>query len=109
MSIDPIPAPRAGEFPPIFGYHHLSQLLGRSVSTLQADRCRHADSLPPACTPPGTKSPRWILADVLAWLKQYEQAPGVKKPRALIPGQRGPGRPTKAEQIARREQEGGAA
>ena len=45
------------DFPPIFGYDRLATLLGRTVASLQADRCRKPLTLPPACTPPGTKSP----------------------------------------------------
>ena len=104
MPVDPISSPpRAGEFPPVFGYNHLSLLLGRTVATLQADRCRNPDSVPPACTPPGTKSPRWLLSVVLDWLAQYQQQPKTPKaPRV--------GRPTKAEEVARRQgREGGAA
>lgn len=83
-------------FPPVFGYDGLSQLLGRSRETLQADRCRKPHSLPPPCSPPGTKQPLWLLEDVIAWLEQYRQ------PTAAQPAAKKRGRPTKAEQIARR-------
>ena len=76
-------------FPPIFGYEHLSILLGRTVGTLQADRCRKRGSLPPACTPPGTRQPLWLLSDVLAWLAEHREAP----PR------RRPGRPEKTRHL----------
>lgn len=83
------------DFPPAFGYDGLSVLLGRSTASLQADRCRKPATLPPACTPPGTKSPRWLLTDVLTWLEQYRE-PKIRQREPKL------GRPTKAEQIAAR-------
>ena len=72
-----------GTFPPILGYALLSALLGRTVGTLQADRCRKPDSLPPACTPPNTRQPLWLLADVLAWLAEHREAPAGRPGRPL--------------------------
>lgn len=101
---DPAPASYTIQthFPPAFGYEGLSILIGRAIPTLQADKCRKPSSLPPACSPPGSKSPRWLLADVLAWLAQYRESavehPPVKKPR-------GRGAPTKAERVARSKRE----
>lgn len=86
-------------FPPIFGYDGLSQLLGRTRETLQADRCRKPHTLPPPCSPPGTKQPLWLLEDVISWLEQYRQ------PTAAQPVVKKRGRPTKAEQTARRTAE----
>ena len=91
------PSPVVFAFPPVVGYDGLSQLLCRSVVSLQADRCRAPESVPPACTPPGTRNPLWLTADVLAWLSQFRAAPVVspaQKPKR--------GRPTKALEIARR-------
>jgi hypothetical protein len=68
------------QFPPIIGYALLSTLLNRSVGTLQADRCRKPESLPPACTPPGTRQPLWLLEDVLAWLSEHREAPAPRRP-----------------------------
>lgn len=86
--------PRAS-FPPIFGYELLSVLLGRSVSSLQADKCRKPWSLPPCCSPPGAKSPLWLLDDVISWLKQHRVAP------VAAPAKKR-GRPRKGEQVAKR-------
>jgi len=61
-------------FPPSFGFEGLSVLIGKDIATIQADRCRAPYKLPPACTPPGTKSPRWLLSDVLAWLASHREA-----------------------------------
>lgn len=83
------------DFPPAFGYDHLSILLGRSVASLQRDRHRKPHTLPPACTPPGTKVPRWLLTDVLAWLAQYREATCKHKGAKV-------GRPTKSQEIAAR-------
>lgn len=85
-------------WPPVIGYEHLAELLGRTIGTLQADRCRKPGSLPPACTPPGTRQPRWLLVDVLAWLAEHREAPA-KNP---------PGRPPKAKRRRANAQEGAA-
>lgn len=83
------------DFPPAFGYDRLSVLLGRTVASLQRDRHRKPHTLPPACTPPGTKAPRWLLSDVLAWLAEHrESKTGLCSPRC--------GRPTKSQQVAAR-------
>ena len=81
-------------FLPVFGYDLLSVLLGRSVGTLQADRCRKPHTLPPACTPPGTKSPLWLLSDVLAWLESHREDRAPALP-ATHEKQRGRGAPRK--------------
>lgn len=83
------------DFPPAFGYDHLSLLLGRSVASLQADRCRKPATLPPACTPPGTKSPRWLLTDVLAWLALHREAKARQQRQTGKVGRR-----TKSEEVA---------
>lgn len=83
-------------FPPAFTYDGLSLLLGRSVPSLQADLCRKPDSLPPPCRIPGTRQPIWLLVDVLAWIASHREGvrPLKRKKR---------GRPTKADQVARRQ------
>lgn len=83
------------DFPPAFGYDHLSILLGRTVASLQRDRYRKPNTLPPACTPPGTKIPRWLLTDVLAWLAQHREPKVAQHPAK-------PGRPTKSREVAAR-------
>lgn len=107
-------------FPPIFGYEGLSLLMGRSVATLQADKCRHPESLPPDCTPPGTRNPLWLLTDVLDWLGQFRRQPVEVKPQPPKPPKlRTKGAPTKTERVEaarlgisvhelRSRQEGGA-
>ena len=80
----------------------LSRVLRKSASSILADRARAPHRLPPACTPPGTRQPLWILGDVLAWLRQHQEpatpAPA-PSPAAQAPRKRG--RPTKAEAAAR--------
>lgn len=66
-------------FPPVISYAHLSMLLGRTVGTLKADRCRKPGSLPPACTPPGTRQPLWLLSDVIGWLEEHREAPAPRR------------------------------
>jgi len=70
-------------FPPVFGFEGLSILLGKDVATLQADRSRAPHKLPPACLAPATKSPRWLLTDVLHWLASHreDQPPPPPRPR----------------------------
>ncbi len=99
---DPAPVSYAiqSHFPPAFGYEGLSILLGRAIPTLQADKCRKPESLPPACSPPGSKSPRWLLTDVLAWLAQCRE-PAVE-PSPVVEKLRKQGAPTKAEQVRRK-------
>lgn len=86
-------------FPPVFGYAGLSVLLGKSVSTLQADRCRAPHKLPPACIPPNFKEPLFLLADVLCWLESFRE-PAVPTPELPTAKPKAPrsGRPSKIEQ-----------
>ena len=86
--------------PPAFGYAELSQLLGRSPATLQADFSRNPGSLPPAHKPPHTKNPVWLLAEVLAWL----QAQPAKELQPPVPrGAHRLGAPAKSESVAARQ------
>jgi hypothetical protein len=95
--ISVVPHSVAPQFPPIFGVDLLGLLLDKAPATILADRCRAPHKLPPACSPPGCKSPRWILEDVLNWLRQY-QADQAAAP--AIPSPKKRGRPSKAEQVA---------
>lgn len=92
-------------YPPVIGYDGLSQLLCRSVATLQADKCRHPESLPPCCTPPGTRNPLWLIADVINWLEKYRQPATPPKNDTEPPRRRGA--PTKSERLAKITKEGG--
>lgn len=88
-------------FPPCFGVRGLSALIGKDVATILADRSRAPHRLPPACSPPGTRTPTWLLSDVLEWLAAHREAPAaaadnVAVERSVAP-RRG-GRPTKIEQ-----------
>jgi len=89
-------------WPPVIGYVELSVLLGRTVGTLQADRIRRPESLPPASTPPGSRTPRWITADVLDWLRQYRERRVQPAVPVATTSPRRRGRPTKREQIERK-------
>ncbi|MBC7788266.1 MAG: hypothetical protein H7Z18_12775 [Methylophilaceae bacterium] len=84
-------------FPPIVGVDGLGILLNKKPSSIRVDRSRKPHTLPPACTPPDTQKPLWIVSDVIYWLRSYKEtdirATPVKK-------QVGP--PTKAERIAMR-------
>lgn len=109
-SVASLPAPLGAEFPPVIGVDLLSLLLDKTPQTIFADRSRAPHKIPPACVAPGSKSPRWVTADVVAWLRQHQEAaaPAQEKPASA----RRVGRPTKAEQKRREAaaaKEGGAA
>lgn len=96
----------AFHFPPVINVLQLAELLHKTPQSVLADRSRAPHRLPPSCEPPGTKSPLWLLDDVLAWLRQYRQpATPAPAPAVLAPRR---GRPTKAEQARRAAQERGA-
>lgn len=99
--------PQHTQFPPVVGVEGLSILMDKTPMTIFADRSRAPHKIPPACTPPGSRSPRWIVADVIEWLRQHQEAavPAPEKPASP----RRVGRPTKAEQKRRAALEGGAA
>lgn len=88
----------------------LGRIMRKKPSTIMADRCRAPHRVPPACTPPDTRQPLWVVADVLEWLRRFRQpeAPPPARPVAPPPPRRR-GRPTKAEQVARRLAEEAAA
>lgn len=110
-SVVSLPAPLGAEFPPVIGVDLLSLLLDKTPQTIFADRSRAPHKIPPACVAPGSKSPRWVTTDVVAWLRQHQEAaPAQEKPASA----RRVGRPTKAEQKRREAaaaaaKEGGAA
>lgn len=88
-------------FPPAFQADVLSLILGKSVAAILADRSRAPHRLPPACSPPGTRRPTWLLSDVLAWLAEHREAPVAAPEHAPAKPPVAPrrsGRPTKVEQ-----------
>jgi len=94
-------------YPPIIGIDELAQLLGKSPATLMADRARAPERVPSSYTPPGSRAPRWLVSDVIAWLRgsaASSPAPDDETTPATAPRRRG--RPTKAEEIARRREGG---
>lgn len=99
-----IPLPQEAAFPPVIGVDLLSALLDKAPASVFADRSRAPHKIPPACTPPGAKSPRWILADVIAWLRSHQEVPAPTLTPAAAEGapKRGPGAPTKAERVRAR-------
>lgn len=80
-------------FPPAFGAEGLAHLLDKSVAAILADRSRAPHKLPPACLPPGTQKPIWLLADVVDWLAKNRE-----QPKGELPKTKRRGRPTKVEQ-----------
>lgn len=95
-------------FPPAFGADGLAQLLDKSITAILADRSRAPHRLPPACLPPGTQKPVWLLADVIAWLASHREGQPQTSPppptAAATPPKRGRGRSHKVPAA----QEGGA-
>lgn len=86
--------------PPVLNALQLAELIHKTPQSILADRCRAPHRLPPACMPAGTKSPLWLLSDVLNWLSESRE-PAVEPP-AVAPAPVKRGRPTKVEQQARR-------
>lgn len=80
-------------FPPIVGIDGLGLLLNKKPSVITIDRSRRPHTLPPACTPPDTQKPLWVVSDVILWLRQY-----VEHEKTVVKL----GAPTKSEQIAKR-------
>lgn len=98
----PTSIPGLAGWPPVIGYDGLGVLLQRAVSTLQADRIRRPWTIPPACTPPGSRQPRWITVDVIDWLRSHREQPVqppvcVTTPTNLAARHRGA--PSKSERI----------
>jgi predicted DNA-binding transcriptional regulator AlpA len=89
-------------YPPVLGVEQLAELLGKSVPTIFADRCRRPGVLPPACVPPGHKNPRWLLADVIEWLSRHREILPPSPDADVLANQKKRGRPTKSEIVARR-------
>ena len=94
----------------------LSARIQKSIASIRSDATRNPRSLPPICRLPGTKRLLWRESDVEEWVAQFvttsgkaSQVEGIGPPRAVqaveslsaSPGKPRPGRPTKAEQIAR--------
>lgn len=93
----------------------LAAHLGRPLKTLYSDLVRNPQSLPPRVIIPGSRKLAWLESDVVAWLQSCRATgiaeaaaippPGpVGRPRKIVvdqPPKRRPGRPTKAEQLAR--------
>lgn len=84
----------------------LSQYLQKSASSIRSDVTRNPRALPPICRLPGTKRLLWRAQDVEQWIAEHvassnesqKPAAGVAAPKPKR------GRPTKAEQLARRRQ-----
>lgn len=87
-------------YPPVVGYQGLAELMGRSVQTLQADRCRNPGSVPPASTPPGCRQPLWLVSDIVEFVQQHKKRFAVRKAHKRVSGR---GASTKVERIAAQE------
>lgn len=84
-------------FPPIVGVEGLGILLNKKPNVITIDRSRRPHTLPPACTPPDTQKPLWVVSDVIEWLRNYKESDVMETPvKKKI------GAPTKAERVAKR-------
>lgn len=81
----------------------LAARLHKSVASIRSDASRNTGALPPICRLPGTKRLLWREEDVDQWLAMHVvgRAPQTVATTASTRQRRG--RPTKAEQIARRQ------
>lgn len=89
----------------------LSQYLQKSASSIRSDATRNPRALPPICRLPGTKRLLWRAQDVERWIAEHvASAPEARTPELELQARKSKrGRPTKAEQLARRHQAQGAA
>lgn len=82
----------------------LGMVLGKAAISVQADLSRAPHRLPPPIRIDGARGALWLESTVLEWLQSH-QLGALEQPRRR-------GRPTKAEQLARRlaaQQQGDAA
>lgn len=70
------------------GTARLGELMGLSPFSVHSALSRRPDRFPPPIRVPGSNKLIWDEDEVIAWLKQYQQRPAIKRR----------GRPTKAEQ-----------
>lgn len=92
--------PPPHSFPPVLDVADLAVLMRQAVPTILSNRTRAPERVPPSCQPPGARQPLWLLEDVLAWLRQHQHQRPVSA-KAKVGAK--VGRPTKADQIARRK------
>lgn len=85
----------------------LSVYIHKSVASIRSDTIRNPTSLPPICRLPGTKRLLWRSEDVEGWVAKHIQSNPTETTAPAINNdpKRKPGRPTKAEQIARQRQQ----
>ena len=84
---------------PLWTIEDLSTFLRRGKTSIHSDLSRNPASLPPAIRIPGTRRILFDPAVVMAWVNGFTQAPPPAAKQEPRPRR---GRPTKAEQIARR-------
>lgn len=104
------PFPNAATTPAqqVIGIDGLSLLLHKNPATIVADRSRAPHRVPPSCEPPGSRTPLWIVEDVMNWLRSYQrpvvltpEVPAAARSEAIPKPQKKRGRPTKVEQARR--------
>lgn len=83
-------------FSPTVDRDGLGQLIFKKSDTISMDRVRRPQTLPPACIPPGSQKPIWIVEDVINWLRQFQEKPQSTKPKL--------GASTKVERVRRKRE-----
>lgn len=91
---------RIAPAPLVVGVVGLADMLGLKPTTVETLRSRDPSRLPPSYCPPGSRAARYVVSEVIEWLRLH---PEQRSPRPVK--KRRPGRPTKAEQAARSAQE----
>lgn len=96
--------PSLDDRPLVIDVAGLAAMLGLSPKTVQQDVYRRPDRLPPRLLVPGVRRILWLRKDVERWLEALPRTPanGVYGTAQSPAPQRRRGRPTKAEQLARR-------
>ncbi len=80
----------------------LGACIHKSAASIRSDATRNPTSLPPICRLPGTKRLLWRIEDVERWIAQHIQCESATDPILENWGNAKRGRPTKAEQAARK-------
>lgn len=96
---------------PLLTVDELATYIHKSVASIRSDVTRNPSSLPPICRLPGTKRLLWRIEDVERWIEQHIHSDS-GEPRPSVPEKTTSpkrGRPTKAEQVARRRESNKAA
>ena len=102
----------------ILDINQLSLVIHLAVKTIRTTLVRNPTALPPRLIIPGQKRLLWLWSDVVEWYSKQVRSQGsnpefaaapraATPPETQIPREKKPGRPTKVEQLRRRQSQGG--